>query len=74
MPCSDLRQKLPKAVTALAKAHSPRQGIAYIHCTAGDKECWVCAVFKYKAALLTTHFEFAAHNSDNFTPLLLAPQ
>lgn len=31
----DLRQKLPKAVTALAKAHDPRNGIAYIHCTAG---------------------------------------
>lgn len=33
--CSDLRQKLPKAVTALAKAHDPRHGVAYIHCTAG---------------------------------------
>jgi hypothetical protein len=35
LSCSDLRQKLPKAVTALAKAHDPRNGIAYIHCTAG---------------------------------------
>lgn len=31
----DLRQKLPKAVAALAKAHDPRHGVAYIHCTAG---------------------------------------
>lgn len=31
----DLRKKLPKAVTRLASAHTPRQGIAYIHCTAG---------------------------------------
>lgn len=31
----DLRRKLPKAVTALAKAHNPKHGVAYIHCTAG---------------------------------------
>ncbi|KAF8072853.1 DSP4 [Scenedesmus sp. PABB004] len=31
----DLRLKLPKAVARLAKAHNPRHGVAYIHCTAG---------------------------------------
>eukprot|EP00879_Flechtneria_rotunda_P017674 GHRR01018526.1.p1 GENE.GHRR01018526.1~~GHRR01018526.1.p1 ORF type:complete len:519 (+),score=171.17 GHRR01018526.1:515-2071(+) len=31
----DLRQKLPKAVSQLAKAHNPRHGVVYIHCTAG---------------------------------------
>jgi protein-tyrosine phosphatase len=31
----DLRLKLPKAVAALAKAHNPGTGKAYIHCTAG---------------------------------------
>ena len=31
----DLRRRLPKAVARLAAAHSPRHGVAYIHCTAG---------------------------------------
>jgi hypothetical protein len=31
----DLRMKLPKAASKLARAHDPRTGIAYIHCTAG---------------------------------------
>eukprot|EP00775_Hariotina_reticulata_P010276 gene10276-10435_t len=31
----DLRLKLPKAVAALAKAHNPKLGRVYIHCTAG---------------------------------------
>jgi protein-tyrosine phosphatase len=32
----DLRLKLPKAVAALAKAHNPKMGRVYIHCTAGN--------------------------------------
>lgn len=31
----DLRMKLPKAVTRLAREHDPAKGTAYIHCTAG---------------------------------------
>ena len=32
----DLRLKLPKAVARLARVHSPRHGVVYIHCTAGE--------------------------------------
>jgi protein-tyrosine phosphatase len=32
----DLRLKLPKAVARLAKAHTAGEGVAYIHCTAGE--------------------------------------
>ncbi|GFR41929.1 hypothetical protein Agub_g2722 [Astrephomene gubernaculifera] len=31
----DLRRKLPKAVTRLAREHNPTTGTVYIHCTAG---------------------------------------
>ncbi|GIL97365.1 hypothetical protein Vretimale_3018 [Volvox reticuliferus] len=31
----DLRRKLPKAVTRLARGHNPSNGTVYIHCTAG---------------------------------------
>ncbi|GLI59461.1 hypothetical protein VaNZ11_001341 [Volvox africanus] len=31
----DLRRKLPKAVTRLAREHNPSNGTIYIHCTAG---------------------------------------
>ncbi|GAX75733.1 hypothetical protein CEUSTIGMA_g3176.t1 [Chlamydomonas eustigma] len=31
----DLRMKLPKAITRLAKEHDPSKGTVYIHCTAG---------------------------------------
>ena len=32
----DLRMKLPKAITRLAREHDPAKGTAYIHCTAGE--------------------------------------
>ncbi len=35
----DLRLKLPKAVSRLARAHNPRDGVVYIHCTAGASQC-----------------------------------
>ena len=36
----DLRMKLPKAVTRLAREHDPSKGTVYIHCTAGEGGSW----------------------------------